>query len=52
VNSGLEDTMCEAYHEVREIKMSRGESVDLRTAAFICAIEKVALAYRERGIFP
>ena len=52
VNSGLEDTMCEAYHDVREIKMRHGEGVDLRTAAFICAIEKVALTYRERGIFP
>jgi glutamate dehydrogenase (NAD(P)+) len=52
VNSGLEDTMCEAYHEVRDIKLRLGEGVDLRTAAFVCAIEKVALAYQERGIFP
>jgi glutamate dehydrogenase (NAD(P)+) len=43
VNSGLEETMVTAYHQMR---------VDLRMAAFALAIDKVALAYRERGIFP
>ena len=50
VNSGLEETMIGAYTELRIIQKERG--VDLRTAAFINAIGKVALAYTQRGIFP
>ena len=50
VNSGLEETMVSAYAELRTIQKQRG--VDLRTAAFINAIGKVAMAYQQRGIFP
>jgi glutamate dehydrogenase (NAD(P)+) len=50
VNSGLEDTMITAYQEM--LVVSRQRNVDLRSAAFIIAIEKVARAYLERGIFP
>jgi glutamate dehydrogenase (NAD(P)+) len=50
VNSGLEETMISAYKELRVIQKER--NVDLRTAAFINAIAKVAMAYQERGIFP
>ncbi len=50
VNSGLEETMIAAYAELRAIQKDR--SVDLRTAAFINAIGKVAMAYTQRGIFP
>jgi glutamate dehydrogenase (NAD(P)+) len=50
VNSGLEETMISAYKELRVIQDQR--NVDLRTAAFINAIEKVAMAYTQRGIFP
>jgi glutamate dehydrogenase (NAD(P)+) len=50
VDSGLEDTMIAAYHEIREIAGRR--DVDLRTAAYISAIDKVAYSYEERGIFP
>lgn len=50
VNSGLEETMIAAYSELRAIQRDR--KVDLRTAAFINAIGKVARAYIERGIFP
>ena len=50
VNSGLEDTIIEAYSEIREIQ-ARAGSIDLRTAAFVCAIDKIALTYQERGIF-
>jgi glutamate dehydrogenase (NAD(P)+) len=52
VNSGLEETMIEAYHEVRNIKMAKGKDVDLRTASMIAAIDKVAVSYRELGVFP
>jgi glutamate dehydrogenase (NAD(P)+) len=50
VNSGLEETMVAAYAELRVVQKDRG--VDLRTAAFINAIGKVASAYTQRGIFP
>lgn len=50
VNSGLEDTMVGGYGELRAVAVDR--RVDLRTAAFISAIGKVARAYVERGIFP
>lgn len=50
VRSGLEDTMVEAYNEIRDIRLR--EKVDLRTAAYINSIEKVARTYAERGIFP
>ncbi len=52
VNSGLEETMVCAYNELREIKKQRGNLVDLRTAAFINAINKVTTTYLELGIFP
>lgn len=50
VNSGLEETMIFAYNEIRGI--AREHDVDLRTAAFISAINKIATAYGELGIFP
>lgn len=50
VNSGLEETMIGAYNEVREIRNQH--KTDLRTAAFVSAINKVAVSYLEMGIFP
>jgi glutamate dehydrogenase (NAD(P)+) len=53
VNSGLEDTMITAYHRLREIKLKHREAgIDLRTAAFIDSIEKIAICYQDLGIFP
>jgi glutamate dehydrogenase (NAD(P)+) len=50
VNSGLEDTMVTAYQEMREKKLQH--KVDLRSATYVIAIEKIARSYLERGIFP
>ncbi len=50
VNSGLEDAMVQSYQEMREVRQRR--AVDLRTAAYISAIDKIARTYGERGIFP
>ena len=50
VNSGLEETMVTAYHEIRDLSIKH--DTDLRTAAFINAIDKVAVAYSNMGIFP
>ena len=52
VNSGLEETMIEAYQEIRELLKSKGAGVDLRAASMIAAIDKVAVSYREMGVFP
>ncbi|PSQ85229.1 MAG: glutamate dehydrogenase, partial [Bacteroidetes bacterium QH_2_63_10] len=50
VNSGLEDTMTHAYNEVRAIRKEK--DVDMRTAAFVSAIDKIASSYEQKGIFP
>jgi glutamate dehydrogenase (NAD(P)+) len=52
VNSGLEDTMVTAFHHLREIRAVHGNEIDLRTAAFIDAINKIAICYQDLGIFP
>ncbi len=51
VNSGLEDTMIEAYQTIREAKR-KNKITDLRTAAFYVSIVKIADAYGSMGIFP
>jgi glutamate dehydrogenase (NAD(P)+) len=50
VRSGLEDTMCEAYQEIREIWHSRDDVPDLRTAAYILAIGRVSHYYTEYAL--
>jgi glutamate dehydrogenase (NAD(P)+) len=52
VNSGLEETMVCAFQEIATIRNRHRKGCDLRTAAYICAIEKVARGYLELGIFP
>src|SRR5439155_14124857 len=51
VNSGLEETMVTAYRTIREVHHTRVPKESMRTAAFIIAIKKVALAYEQLGIF-
>ncbi len=50
VRSGLEETMISAYLEIRGLKQKH--NVDMRTAGFINAINKVAISYINMGIFP
>lgn len=52
VNSGLEETMISAYHELLETRRKHADVPDLRIAAFLNAIHKVARSYMEMGIFP
>lgn len=52
VNSGLEDTMIVAYHEIREIWKQKGPQIDLRTASLVSAIDKIVRSYQHLGIFP
>ena len=50
VRSGLDDTMCKAYREIREIYHTRDNVPDLRTAAFVVSIQKIARTYMEMGL--
>lgn len=50
VRSGLDDTMRTAYNQIRELFLSRPEIPDLRTAAYVLAIDKVARSYMETGV--
>jgi glutamate dehydrogenase (NAD(P)+) len=52
VHSGLEETMITATQEIMEIWNNNPEIPDMRTAAYVCAINKVATSYNELGIFP
>ena len=52
VNSGLEETMINAYCNIREPWKRDRKIPDLRTAGFISAINKIAVSYEEMGIFP
>ncbi len=50
VDSGLADTMIQSYNEINEIR--KYHDTDLRTAAMISAIDKIAKSYEQLGIFP
>jgi glutamate dehydrogenase (NAD(P)+) len=52
VHSGLEETMITATREIMEIWKANPQIPDMRTAAYVCAINKVATSYAELGIFP
>ncbi|MDP9372491.1 MAG: Glu/Leu/Phe/Val dehydrogenase [Chloroflexota bacterium] len=52
VRSGLEDTMINAYEAIRETLLGTPGVDDLRTAALVVAINKIAISYLELGIFP
>ncbi len=53
VNSGLEESMIVAYREIQAIRKRIGpDKIDLRTASFVSAIEKVGRSYLDLGIFP
>ena len=50
VNQRLAEVMDNAFHEVLEI--SQREKADMRTAAYMLAIDRVASAMMIRGIYP
>jgi glutamate dehydrogenase (NAD(P)+) len=52
VNSGLEETMITSYQKIREMRRRHADKPDLRTAAFIVAIDMMAVSYSDLGIFP
>ena len=52
VYSGLEETMITATREIMDTWKSNPQIPNMRTAAFVVAINKVATSYAELGIFP
>lgn len=50
VRSGLDDTMRVAYQSMREVWHARDDVDDLRMAAFIVAIDRIAASYRAKGL--
>ena len=50
VRSGLDDTMRTAYQAMQEVWRARDDVADLRTAAYIVAISRVASSYAAKGL--
>ncbi len=50
VRSGLDDTMRIAYQAMSEVWHNRADVDDLRTAAYIVAIDRVSKSYRAKGL--
>ena len=50
VRSGLDDTMRAAYQAMREVWHGRQDVEDLRVAAYIVSIGRIASAYQSKGL--
>ena len=50
VRSGLDDTMRTAYQSMRDVWHERQDVTDLRTAAYLVSISRVAASYRAKGL--
>ncbi len=50
VRSGLDDTMRGAYQSMREVWHSRNDVTDLRVAAYLVSIGRVATSYQSKGL--
>jgi glutamate dehydrogenase (NAD(P)+) len=51
VRSGLEDTMRQAFGEIKEVYQTMPEVTDLRTAAYVIAVNKLARTYINIGVY-
>ncbi len=51
VDSGLEESMITAYEQITALRDEHNLD-DLRTAAFVNAINKIGIMYEQMGIFP
>jgi glutamate dehydrogenase (NAD(P)+) len=50
INSRLQELMTRAYNQVSA--MAKREKVDLRTAALMVGVRRVADAFEVRGLYP
>ncbi|MBT0810406.1 Glu/Leu/Phe/Val dehydrogenase [Litoribacter ruber] len=51
VDSGLEETMVNAYHNMNELRKKKNIK-NLRIAGFVLALERISISYMDLGIFP
>jgi len=51
VRSGLDDTMRNAYQQIRETMLRMDNVNDLRTAAYVASIEKISRSYLDVGVY-
>jgi glutamate dehydrogenase (NAD(P)+) len=52
IYSGLEETMISSLHDLLDTMKENPKIDSMRTPAFVLAIKKVGVAYKELGIFP
>lgn len=52
VRSGLDDTMRDAFQKIRERYWSHDKIGSYRIAAMAIGIEKIAISYQDRGVYP
>ncbi|MEP7322489.1 MAG: Glu/Leu/Phe/Val dehydrogenase [Saprospiraceae bacterium] len=52
VRSGLEETMVNSLQQIFEVKRQNKKIKGLRTAAFVCALDKISSDYENMGVFP
>lgn len=52
VRSGLEETMISSFDQIYEVYERKRKVEDLRSAAFVTAINKIASDYISLGIWP
>ncbi len=50
VRSGLEDTMRSTYDVISEVWNREKSAIDLRTAAMMVAVQRIAQGYQSIGI--
>ncbi len=50
VRSGLDDTMREAYQSMRQVWHERDDVEDLRVAAYLVSIDRIAQSYTSKGL--
>ncbi|MEM2175695.1 MAG: Glu/Leu/Phe/Val dehydrogenase, partial [Candidatus Micrarchaeia archaeon] len=50
VRSGLYESMVSGFNNI--IQKAEEKNIDLKTAAFVLALEKISVSYSQLGIFP
>jgi glutamate dehydrogenase (NAD(P)+) len=52
VRSTLDDTMREAFQQIRDRYWSNDKIESYRIASMAIAIERIVLSYQDRGVYP
>jgi glutamate dehydrogenase (NAD(P)+) len=50
IRSGLDDMMIDGFQEVKKVFISNTKLSDFRTAAYMVAIDKIAMSYDSIGL--